>query len=160
MLISLTLKTGDETVDAQNVQVFRQLANEARQIGIPVIGEYFPTRSDVLTADELHEQVLIGTRIIAELGADLIKTFYTKDFAQITAGCPIPILGLGAEKKPTQEQALQLARDEVAAGAKGVVFGRNAIQVNQPHAFQAALCEVVKRGVQPAEAAAKHQLKD
>jgi DhnA family fructose-bisphosphate aldolase class Ia len=160
VLISLTLKTGDEAVDAKNVEVFARLIEEARQLGIPAVGEFFPTRSDALTPEEMHEQVMCGTRIIAELGADLIKTFFTKDFSKVTASCPVPILGLGAEKKPTQVEALQLARDEIAAGAKGVVFGRNAFQVADPQGFQAALCDVVKRGAAPQQAAGKYKLKD
>jgi DhnA family fructose-bisphosphate aldolase class Ia len=160
VLISLTLKTGNEAVDAENVQVFGKLAAEARQLGIPVIGEFFPANTNTLTADELHEQVLIGTRIIAELGADVIKTFYTRDFKKVTEGCPVPILGLGAEKKPTQREALQLASDEIAEGARGVVFGRNALQVSRPQDFQAALCEVVKKGVTADIASTKYNLKD
>jgi DhnA family fructose-bisphosphate aldolase class Ia len=46
----------------------------------------------------------------------------------------------------------------VADGAGGVVFGRNAIQVPDPSAFQRALCDVVKRGVTPAEAVKKYNL--
>jgi hypothetical protein len=38
------------------------------------------------------------------------------------------------------------------------VFGRNAIQVADPHAFQAALCDVVRRGADPESAAAAHGL--
>jgi len=159
VLVSLTLKTGDEAVDAGNVEAFARQTEEAHQLGVPVIGEYFPTHSDSLTPDEMLEQVTAGSRILAELGADLIKTFYTQNFNRVTAGCPVPILGLGAEKKPTQVEALGLARDEIKAGARGVVFGRNAIQVENPGAFQAALCEVVKRGVPPEEAAKKHGLK-
>jgi DhnA family fructose-bisphosphate aldolase class Ia len=159
VLVSLTLKTGDEAVDARNVEIYSGLVEESHQQGIPVIGEFFPARSESLMPEELQEQVLTGSRILAELGADLIKTFYTKDFAHTTESCPIPILGLGAEKKPTQLEALRLARDEIAAGARGVVFGRNAIQVADPPAFQAALCDVVKRGVLPEEAAAHHGLK-
>ena len=41
---------------------------------------------------------------------------------------------------------------------RGVVFGRNAIQVPDPMAFQAALCEVVKRGTPVDEAVAAHGL--
>jgi DhnA family fructose-bisphosphate aldolase class Ia len=160
VLVSLTLQTGDETVDAKNVEVFCKLVEEAHQLGIPAIGECFPTHCDTLTPDAMHEQVLSGVRILAELGADLIKTFSTNDFTKVTESCQVPVLGLGAERKPTQIEALQLAQDEIAAGAKGVVFGRNAIQVADPLAFQAALCDVVKRGVSPQEAAAKHQLKD
>ena len=95
----------------------------------------------------------IGSRIVAELGADLIKTFNTVDFAQVTGACPVPVLGLGAEKLATPLDALQLAAAEVGAGAGGVVFGRNAIQVADPLAFQAALCDVVRNDAAPEEAA-------
>jgi DhnA family fructose-bisphosphate aldolase class Ia len=90
----------------------------------------------------------------------MIKTFNTNDFRKVTESCPVPIFGLGAEKTPTQIQALQLAADEIRDGARGVVFGRNAIQVNDPFAFQAALCEVVKNGLAPKEAVVKFKLKE
>ena len=128
-------------------------------MGIPVVGEYFPTGHTDMTAEELHRNVLIGSRIVSELGADAIKTFNTCRFAEVTESCPVPIFGLGAEKTPTQLEALKLAEDEVSAGAGGVVFGRNAIQVPDPHKFQAALCDVVKKGITATEAVEKHGLK-
>lgn len=145
-LVSLTLETGSEQRDAENVRVFSELTNDCHRLGIPVIGEYFPTESDKLTPEQMHEKVLLGSRIVAELGADAIKTFYTHDFQAVTNSCPVPVFGLGAEKLPTQREALDLAAREVADGAGGVVFGRNAIQVPSPFDFQAALCDVVKRG--------------
>ena len=145
-LVSLTLQTGCEERDAANVEVFSRLTAEAHALGLPVIGEYFPTGHLDMTPQQLHDNVRIGSRIVAELGADAIKTFNTCDFAAVTGTCPVPVLGLGAEKLPTQADALRLAASEVAAGAGGVVFGRNAIQVPDPHAFQAALCEVVRDG--------------
>ena len=157
-LVSLTLKTGDEFRDAANVEVFSKLSNECHSMGIPVVGEYFPTGHTEMTPDELHEDVLVGSRVIAELGADAIKTFHTNNFKAVSASCPVPILALGAEKLPTQEDALLLAQNEVADGAGGVVFGRNAIQVADPFAFQGALCEVVKNGATAADAAKKYKL--
>jgi class I fructose-bisphosphate aldolase len=157
-LVSLTLQTGDEERDADNVDVFSRLAAEAHALGLPVVGEYFPTGHLDMTPAELHDNVRIGCRIAAELGADAIKTFYTCDFAQVTGTCPVPILGLGAEKLPTQRDALELAHSEVAAGAGGVVFGRNAIQVPDPHAFQAALCDVVRQGDSVDAAVKRHNL--
>ena len=145
-LVSLTLQTGREKRDAANVALFSKLTNEAHRLGIPVIGEYFPTGHADMTPDELHEAVRIGARIVAELGADAIKTFNTHDFRAVTGTCPVPVFGLGAEKLPTQADALRLAAAEVAAGARGVVFGRNALQVPDPHAFQSALCDVVRDG--------------
>lgn len=159
-LISLTLETGSEANDAQNVEVFRSLCREAKELGMPVIGEYYPADPDNLSPEEMHRKVFACVRIIAELGADLIKTFYTNDFKAVTQSCPVPVLGLGAAKCPTQLEALQLAANEVRDGAGGVVFGRNAIQVPNPAAFQRALCDVVKCGVRPESAARRYKLRD
>ena len=153
-LVSLTLQTGDEQRDAANVEVFSRLSNACHGLGIPVIGEYFPTGHAKMTPRQLHDDVLIGSRIVAELGADAIKTFYTQDFTDVTASCPVPVLGLGAEKLPTQRDALLLAQREVEDGASGVVFGRNAIQVPDPFKFQSALCAVVKTAGKPTMSAA------
>jgi putative autoinducer-2 (AI-2) aldolase len=157
-LVSLTLQTGDEERDAANVEVYAKLTAACHALGIPVIGEYFPTNYADMTSRQFHENVLMGTRIVAELGADAIKTFYTEDFQAVTSTCPVPVLGLGAEKLPTQADALQLAAREVSEGAGGVVFGRNAIQVPDPFKFQAALCDVVKRGMTVDEAVKTHGL--
>lgn len=157
-LVSLTLATGSEERDASNVEVFACVLTRCHALGIPVIGEYFPTGHTDMTPQQLHENVRIGSRIVAELGADAIKTFNTCDFRAVTSTCPVPVLGLGAEKLPTQKEALELAAGEVAAGAGGVVFGRNAIQVENPFAFQAALCDVVRLGTPVAEAIRKHKL--
>jgi DhnA family fructose-bisphosphate aldolase class Ia len=157
-LVSLTLHTGDEARDAANVEIFSTLTNRAHALGLPVLGEYFPAGHLDLSPEQLHEEVLIGCRIIAELGADAVKTFYTQDFAKVTATCPVPVFGLGAEKLPTQREALNLAAAEIAAGARGVVFGRNAIQVPDPHSFQAALCDVVRNGEAVADVITKYGL--
>jgi DhnA family fructose-bisphosphate aldolase class Ia len=111
-----------------------------------------------MTPEELHKDVWAGSRIVAELGADLIKTFNTIKFDEVTGSCPVPVLGLGAEKLPRQIDALRLAAEDIAAGAGGVVFGRNAIQVDDPHRFQAALNDVVKTGISPEDAVKKYAL--
>lgn len=159
-LVSLTLKTGSEARDAANVEVFCRLAAEAKRFGIPVIGEFFPPHSTRLSDEDMHEYVYRSCRILAELGADCIKTFYTYNFEEVTSSCPVPILGLGAEKTPKQIQALELAEKIVQGGGKGVVFGRNAIQVDDPAAFQRALCDVVQNGRSAADALREHGLKD
>lgn len=160
VLASLTLQTGSEEIDSRNVEIYCKLVNQADKLGIPVIGEYFPTYSDTITKEKMHEQVYTSCRILTELGCDMIKTFYTSDFKKVTASCPIPIFGLGAEKAPKQINALQLAAHEIRDGAKGVVFGRNAIQVSDPAGFQGALCDVVKYGMSPENAIEKHKLDD
>jgi len=158
VLISLTLKTGDEKTEVENVELFGRLCNEAREFGIPVIGECFPNNSDNISDEEMHDQVLRGCRILAELGADMIKTFHTNRFTDVVEGCPVPILGLGGHTTPDPVDSLLLAQKEIHEGAKGVVFGRNAIQRPDPVAYQKALCEVVKNGLDPQEAVKKYSL--
>jgi DhnA family fructose-bisphosphate aldolase class Ia len=158
VLVSLALKTGSERRDGRNVEVFCRLAGEAVKLGLPVIGEYFPPGPDALSPEEMHEQVKIGCRIVAELGADAVKTFYTVRFREVTEGCPVPVLGLGAEKLPTELDALRLARRQIDDGARGVVFGRNAVSWPHPARFQAALIEVVRNGKGPEEAAKEQDI--
>ncbi len=157
-LISLTTKTGSERTDVENVELFAKMASECRQLGIPVIGECFPNDSDNLSKEEMHDAVLRGTRILAELGADMIKTFYTYKFEEVIEGCPIPVFGLGGHTTPDPIDSLILAKEEIEKGAKGVVFGRNAIQRPDPQAYQKALCEVVKSGLSPEDAVKKYNL--
>lgn len=158
VLACLTLKTGSEATDARNVEIFADLCVQAHRLGLPIFGEYFPRGHLTKEKEEFHEEVLIGCRMLTELGADAIKTFYTCRFGEITRACPVPVLGLGAEKTPSDLDALRLAERQMRDGAGGVVFGRNAIQATNPPAFVASLRDIVKRGAGAEEAAQKHGL--
>lgn len=158
-LASLTLRTGDEGRDRDNVAVFARLASEKRAAGVPLIGEFYPVMPNDLKREELHSLVAVACRILAELGADAVKTFYTGPrFEEVTAACPVPVFALGAEKLPKETDALKLAHDAISAGARGVVFGRNVIQAKDPAAFLGALRLVVKDGVLPEDAAKEYDL--
>jgi fructose-bisphosphate aldolase, class I len=156
---SLSLKNPDEAEDAHNVEVFSSYVAQKRALGIPLVGEVYPTGGDDYPPEQLQEQIFLGCRIIAELGADLVKTFYTgKGFKQITAATPLPVLALGAKKLPRECDALELAAAAVEAGARGIVFGRNVIQSSQPDRLLDALKEVVKDFRAPDKVAAKYKL--
>jgi len=158
VLVCLTVKTGSEATDARNAEIFADLCIKAHRLGLPVVGEYFPHSHLSKEPDEFHEEILVGCRMLSEFGADCIKTFYTNKFKEITSTCPVPILGLGAEKLPSDLDALRLAESEARDGAGGVVFGRNAIQATDPRAFIEALKDVVKRGSSAEDAARSHGL--
>jgi DhnA family fructose-bisphosphate aldolase class Ia len=156
VLVSLSLRTGDEGRDARNVDLFARLCRESHDFGLAVIGEYFPVHSDSLSEEDLHKEIQIGARILCELGADAIKTFHTNRFHDVVAGCAIPILTLGGKKYPTALEALQAAARQLTDGAAGVVFGRNVVQTDDPLAFQSALIDVVRKGIAPESAASMH----
>ncbi len=159
VLVSLSLRTGDQQRDAQNVRIFAELCQRSHQLGLPVIGEYFPVNDEKMSADEMYEEVKIGCRILYELGADVIKTFYTKKFEDVVAGCPTPICALGGKRSGSDLDALKLAQEEIKSGAAGIVFGRYVIQSDKPLELQKALIEVVKKGANPKDAAKKYGLK-
>jgi len=159
VVASLVLQTGRERWDARNVEAFGQLVEEARALGIPMIGEVFPVGGLREQPDEFHDYIKKMCRIICELGADAIKTFYTGErFAEVTEGTPIPVFALGAEKMERELDALELAKKAVTAGARGVVFGRNVIQAQDPAAFLRGLKAVVSGSATPAEAAKQYGL--
>jgi DhnA family fructose-bisphosphate aldolase class Ia len=147
---SLTMKNPSEEEDARNVEVFSSCVSEKRKLGIPIIGEFYPTGGDDRTQEDMQDEIFIGCRMIAELGADLVKTFYTgKRFSEITEATPVPVLALGAKKLPKESDALKLAADAIGAGAKGIVFGRNVLQSRDPKRLLDALKEVVKEHKAP-----------
>lgn len=138
------LQSGSEEVDRDNVKLFTEVVKQKESAGIPLIGELFPVDAETMPAEELHERVYRGTRILAELGADAIKTFYTGErFAEIVEAVPVPVMALGASKKDNGQDAIDLAKTAVEAGSRGIVFGRNVFQADDPTAFLAALGKVV-----------------
>ena len=159
VLVGMSIKTGSEAVDAENVEMVARCVAQKRGAGVPIVGEVYPAGHEDISPEERHEVISIGCRIVAELGADLVKTFYTGDrFAEIVKSTPVPILALGAKKLPRESDALELAAAAVRAGARGVVFGRNLIQARSTERFLDALREVVKAGADPAEASARYRV--
>ena len=156
---SITLRNPDESEDARNVEVFSTCVAEKRTLGIPLVGEVYPTGGDDRSPEELQEDVYIGSRIIVELGADLVKTFYTgKGFSEMIKATSVPVLALGGKRLAKESHALRLAADAVDAGARGVVFGRNVIQSSEPRRLLEALKEVVKEFQAPDKVASKYHL--
>jgi DhnA family fructose-bisphosphate aldolase class Ia len=159
VLVGMSIKTGSEAVDAENVEMVARCVAEKRAAGVPIVGEVYPAGHEDVSPEERHEVISIGCRIVAELGVDLVKTFHTGErFGEIVRSTPVPILALGAKKLPRELDALELAATAVRDGARGVVFGRNLIQARSPERFLEALQAVVKTGADPAAVAVKYGL--
>ena len=159
VLVGMSIKTGSEAVDAENVAEVARCVAETREVGVPIVGEVYPAGHEDVAPEERHDQISIGCRIVAELGVDLIKTFHTGErFGEIVKSTPVPILALGAKKTDREIDALELAATAIRDGAHGVVFGRNVVCAKEPERFLEALQEVVKQGAEPGAAAEKHGL--
>ena len=139
------LQSGSEKVDRDNVRLFTEIVKEKELAGIPLIGELFPVDAEMMPQEELHQRIYRGTRILVELGADAIKTFYTGDrFSEIVEAVPVPVMALGASKKDSEQDAIDLAKRAVTSGSRGVVFGRNVFQSAEPANFLTKLKQVVQ----------------
>ena len=94
----------------------------------------------------------LACRIIAELGAQYVKTYYVDEgFEAVTASCPVPIVMAGG-KKLLEVEALTMAYNAVQQGAAGVDMGRNIFQSDAPKAMIAAVHAVVYNNLKPNEA--------
>jgi putative autoinducer-2 (AI-2) aldolase len=88
---------------------------------------------------------LLATRMLAEVGAQFIKTYYCEDFEKIVAACPVPIVIAGGKKLP-EKDALQMAYNAIERGAKGVDMGRNIFQSECPLAMARSISKIVHEG--------------
>ena len=134
--------------ETQSVHNLTRLVDEGYRRGIPVLGVTAVGKELVRDARYLG----LATRIIAELGAQLVKTYYCESgFERVVAGCPVPIIMAGGKKLPELD-ALTMARRAIDAGALGVDMGRNIFQSDAPMAMLTAVRAVVHDGASAAEA--------
>jgi putative autoinducer-2 (AI-2) aldolase len=99
----------------------------------------------------------LATRICAELGAQVIKTYYVEEgFETVTAACPVPIVMAGGKKIPEIE-ALRMAYKACQEGAAGVDMGRNIFQSEHPEAMIQAVRAVVHRNETPEKGLALYE---
>ncbi|MEG0961571.1 MAG: 3-hydroxy-5-phosphonooxypentane-2,4-dione thiolase [Lachnospiraceae bacterium] len=89
---------------------------------------------------------LLATRMLAELGAQIIKTYYCDDFEKVVAACPVPIVVAGGKKLPENE-ALTLVYKAIQGGAAGVDMGRNIFQAESPKAMARCISKIVHENI-------------
>ena len=131
--------------ETRTVHNMTQLVDAGLKVGMPVLGVTAVGRE--LTRDSRY--LGLATRICAELGAQVVKTYYCEEgFEKVTAGCPVPIVMAGGKKLPELE-ALTMAYKGIQEGAAGVDMGRNIFQTEAPAAMLAAINGVVHDGLTP-----------
>jgi putative autoinducer-2 (AI-2) aldolase len=134
--------------ETQSIENMTRLVDAGFRYGIPVLGVTAVGKQ--LTRDARY--LGLATRICAELGAQVVKTYYIEDgFAKVTSGCPVPIVMAGG-KKVHERDALEMAYRAVQEGAAGVDMGRNIFQSASPSAMIEAIGHVVHGGEPPAAA--------
>ena len=131
-------------------QLLTQLGEFSRQAelaGLPSVAHIYPKGNLISKEDWCKEEyVKYAARAGAELGIDIIKTFYTGDkesYARVVKATPAKIVISGGPKLPSLKDVYQMVYDGIQAGAKGVTFGRNVWQANEPGKVIAALKHII-----------------
>ncbi|WP_117235495.1 3-hydroxy-5-phosphonooxypentane-2,4-dione thiolase [Vibrio maerlii] len=115
--------------------------------GIPTLGVTAVGKE----MERTNRYFMLATRVLAELGAHIVKTYYCEDFEKVVAACPVPIVVAGGKKVPELD-ALTLAYNAIQSGAAGVDMGRNVFQSDCPVAMLKAINSVVHQGYTPPQA--------
>ena len=134
--------------ETQSVRNMTRLVDAGQRYGIPVLAVTAVGKE--LTRDARY--LRLATRICAELGAHVVKTYYCeKDFDTVAAACPVPLVMAGGGKLPERD-ALTMAYHAIENGAAGVDMGRNIFQSDTPQAMIRAVGAVVHESAKPGDA--------
>ena len=101
------------------------------------------------------EIIKFSARVAAELGADIVKGYYTGDpktFREVIEYCPVPYVVLSGPASGDPEVFLGFAHQAIECGASGVSVGRNVWTYEDPAAMTRALCRIVHEEASVAEA--------
>jgi len=143
--VILFLVLGTE-YEAENVAQVARVAAECHAAGMPLIVEATAWYNGSSKADHTDPRnVTLIARMADELGADLIKTNYTgkpESFHKVVTSVGVPVLALGGSHTDDEEAMIGAARGAIAAGAVGLVYGRNVWQTCHPAATLQALLKV------------------
>jgi DhnA family fructose-bisphosphate aldolase class Ia len=140
-------------VTAQCVDNILKIKPEADRWNVPLMIEPLVFQPNAQAGgymvDGDETKIIPLVRQAVELGADIIKADPTDDVSIYhrvieTAG-RIPVLVRGGGKA-SEDEILTRTRDLMAQGAKGIVYGRNVIQHENPKGITRALMALVHDG--------------
>ncbi|MDR3060752.1 MAG: 3-hydroxy-5-phosphonooxypentane-2,4-dione thiolase [Dysgonamonadaceae bacterium] len=145
--MAIMLAIGDPAMEAKTVANLFKMADWGSKYNIPVMGV------TAVGKDMARDSRYFGlaSRVCAENGANIVKTYYCDGFENVVAACPVPIVIAGGKKLPEKE-ALELCYKAINDGAVGVDMGRNVFQSENPVAMIQAVNAVVHKNFSVDEA--------
>ncbi len=140
--------------EAEMLATLGRVSTQCAYWGVPLLAMMYPRGPKVENEHDV-EYVKLAARVGAELGADIIKTNYTGDvdsFKDVVNGCPVPVVVAGGPQMDTEHELLQMIRDSLDAGGRGVAIGRNIFQAQDPTTMVRRIARVVHEGYDAREA--------
>ena len=133
--------------ESRSLELLCRTADAGTRYGIPTLGVVAVGKQ----MERTEKFFQLATRVLAENGANLVKSYYCDGFERVAAACPVPIVIAGGKKLPELE-ALEMAYKAIQEGAHGVDMGRNIFQSDCPAGMAQAIGKVVHEGYTPQQA--------
>lgn len=127
--------------ESRSLELLARTADAGTRYGIPTLGIVAVGKQ----MERTEKFFQLATRVLAENGANIVKSYYCEGFERVAAACPVPIVIAGGKKLPELE-ALEMAYRAINEGAHGVDMGRNIFQSDSPEGMAAAIGKVVHEG--------------
>ena len=144
--VSLSIYVGAR-YQKESILNLARMAEEARALGVMTLGITAVGKEMARDARYLG----LASRIAAEHGADIVKTYFCEGFEKVVRGCFVPIVIAGGKKIPEKE-ALEFCHQAMQSGAAGVDMGRNIFQSEHPVAMIRTVREIVHSNLTPEKA--------
>ena len=133
-------------VEMETLAITADVAGELAGSSMTLMVEALPCPGERI-ADPLDAKAMADAcRLAFEHGADVLKTYATgsaESFRLVTQNCPNPVLIAGGAKMDSERAVMQVVRDTLDAGGRGVVFGRNIWQHPSPTKMIKALRHLI-----------------
>ena len=143
MGISIFVGTNYEKESLLNLA---KLVDAGEKYGIPVMAV-------TAVGKELEKRdaryLALCSRIAAELGARVVKTYWCEGFEKVVRGCPVPVVMAGGPQTKTELEVFRFVHDGMQKGAIGVNLGRNIWQNDYPVAMIKAIRAIVHDDATP-----------
>lgn len=124
--------------------------NDAMEYDLPVLGV---TAVGKALKDKKEKRYLThASRLAAELGADIVKTYYCEGFEEVVKKTTVPIIVAGGPKLDSYKAVLELCYNSIQCGAIGVDMGRNIWQSDYPEAITAGVAHIIHKNSSVKEA--------
>lgn len=132
---------------AELLRQLAEFAEKADSFGMPTVTHIYP-KGKLISDEERYSAkwVSYAARAAAEIGIDIVKTYYTGDpesYAKVIEACPAKVVVSGGPKLPTVKDVFVMTKNAMDVGAAGVTYGRNVWQADDPVKMVKALAHII-----------------
>jgi putative autoinducer-2 (AI-2) aldolase len=146
--VGVSIFVGSE-YEHESIMNLARIVNECENYGIPVMAV-------TAVGKELEKRdarfLALASRIAAEMGARVVKTYWCENFEKVTCGCPVPVVMAGGPKTESEREVFEFVHNGLQNGAIGVNLGRNVWQNPHPVAMAKALHAIIHENANVQEA--------